>query len=72
MPKITVNSTKQDVLAAVAQNGWVLEYASETLKNDRDVVLAAVAKNGLALQYASETLKNDELLQKVQNLEGVV
>ena len=34
MPKITVNSTKQDVLAAVAQNGWVLEYASETLKND--------------------------------------
>ncbi|WP_112854810.1 DUF4116 domain-containing protein [Legionella feeleii] len=23
-----------------------LEYASETLKNDREVVLAAVAKNG--------------------------
>ena len=71
MPKITVNSTKQDVLAAVAKNGLALRYASETLKNDRDVVLAAVAQNGLALEYASETLKNDELLQKVQKLQGV-
>ncbi|WP_156413391.1 DUF4116 domain-containing protein, partial [Legionella feeleii] len=39
MPKINVNSTKQDVLAAVAQNGWALQYASETLKDDREVVL---------------------------------
>ena len=69
MPKITVNSTKQDVLAAVAQTGSALQFASETLKNDRDVVLAAVAKDGwAALQYASETLKNDQLLQRVSNL----
>ena len=71
MSKITVNSTKQDVLAAVTRNGFALKYASETLKDDRDVVLAAVAQNGFALEYASETLKNDELLQKVQKLQGV-
>ena len=59
MPKITVSSTKQDVLAAVAQDGEALQYASETLKNDRAVVLAAVAQRGWALRYASETLKND-------------
>ena len=68
MPKITVNSTKRDVLAAVAQTGSALQYASETLKNDRDVVLAAVAQTGSALRYASETLKNDQLLQRVSNL----
>jgi hypothetical protein len=61
MPKITVDSTKQDVLAAVAQDGWALLYA-------REVVLAAVAQDGSALQFASETLKNDQLLQKVSNL----
>ena len=59
MSKITVNSTKQDVLAAVTRNGFALKYASETLKDDRDVVLAAVAQNGFALEYASETLKKD-------------
>ena len=71
MSKITVNSTKQDVLAAVAQDGSALRYASKTLKNDHDVVLAAVAQKGSALGYASERLKNNELLQKVQKLQGV-
>ena len=71
MPKITVNSTKQDVLAAVAQNGWAIQYASETLKKNRNFLLDAVTRNGLALRYASETLKDDELLQKVQKLQGV-
>ena len=35
-------------------------YASETLRNDRNVVLTAVAQNGYALQHASETLRNDD------------
>ncbi|SPX61910.1 DUF4116 domain-containing protein [Legionella feeleii] len=43
----------------MAKNGLALEYASETLKNDRDFLLAAVAENGWALEYASETLKDD-------------
>jgi hypothetical protein len=30
------------VLAAVGQCGWALEYASDELRNERDVVLEAV------------------------------
>ena len=59
MPKITVESKKDEVLAAVTQNGYALQYASETLKNDREIVLAALTRNVRALNYASETLKDD-------------
>jgi hypothetical protein len=47
------------VLAAVNRNGSALSYASDDLKNDRDVVLAAVEQNGRALYSASADLKND-------------
>ena len=46
-------------MVAVAQDGRALQYASETLKNDKDVVMVAVTQDGDALTYASETLKND-------------
>jgi hypothetical protein len=48
------------MLAAVAQAGWALEYASVELKNDEEVVLAAVAQDGRALVYASAELRNDK------------
>jgi len=48
------------VLAAVAQNGHALDYASEELKADMEVVLAAIAQNGCALDYASKELKGDK------------
>ncbi|MBF8263256.1 MAG: hypothetical protein HW387_921 [Parachlamydiales bacterium] len=35
------------------------QYASEALKNNREIVLVAVQQNGMALQYASEALKNN-------------
>ena len=38
----------------------MLRYASDTLKNDRDVVLAAVQHNGMVLHYASANLRNDQ------------
>ena len=47
------------VLAAVQEDGYSLEYASEELRNDREIVLAAVQENGYALEYASEELRND-------------
>ena len=34
---------KEVVLAAVAKNGWALDYAAPALQNDKEVVLAAVA-----------------------------
>ena len=37
------------------------QFASERLRNDKDVVLKAVEKNGLALvRFASERLRNDK------------
>ena len=50
---------RQVVLAAVAQDGLALEFASETLRNDRQVVLAAIAQWCYALQFASDALRND-------------
>jgi hypothetical protein len=48
------------VLAAVKKNGAALEFASESLRNDKEVVLLAVKNIGWALYYASEELKNDK------------
>jgi predicted RNA-binding protein (virulence factor B family) len=47
-------------LKAVKQNGDSLQYASEELKNDKEVVLEAVKQYGRSLLYASEELKNDK------------
>jgi hypothetical protein len=48
------------VLAAVKQNGYMLEYAAESLKADKEIVLAAVKQHGHALHYAAESLKADK------------
>ena len=47
------------MLAAVKNWGWgnALEYASDELRNDKEVVLAAVKDCGDALKYASDELK---------------
>ncbi len=37
-----------------------LEYASNELKNSKDIVLESVKKNGRALQFASNKLKNSK------------
>jgi hypothetical protein len=37
------------MLAAVTQNGLALQYADESLKNDREIILTAVNKNNLVL-----------------------
>ena len=44
-------------LAALAQDGRALQYASADLKAAREVVLAAVARNGSALEHAAEGLR---------------
>ena len=36
------------------------EYASDELKNDREIVMVAVQQDGGALEYASDELKNDK------------
>ena len=47
-------------MVAVAQDGRALRFASDAMKNDKEVVMVAVAQDGRALEYASDALKNDE------------
>ena len=49
-------------MAAVQESGQALYYASEELKNDREVVLAAVQQNGEALRNASPERQNDPVI----------
>eukprot|EP00946_MAST-07B_sp_MAST-7B-sp1_P002282 g2282.t1 len=49
------------VLIEVVQQNWrALEYASASLKNNKEVIMAAVKQNWGALKYASASLKNDK------------
>ena len=57
---INENSSRDEVLAAVRQNGYALEYSSDPLRADKKVVLAAVRRNGYALQYALGGLIKDK------------
>nr|CAG4714939.1 unnamed protein product [Naegleria fowleri] len=52
-------SNKDIMMKLVQENGMLLEFASDELKNDRDIVLNAVNNNGNALEFASDGLKND-------------
>ena len=48
------------MLAAVKQTGWMLQYASDELKADKEVVLAAIAQDESALVHVADELKADE------------
>ncbi len=50
---------KQSVLEHVKKGGTLI-FASEELKNDKDVVLEAVKNDGEALRFASKELQNDK------------
>jgi hypothetical protein len=56
------------VLKIVQLNGYLLESASEVLKDDKEIVLEAV-KNSNSLEFASDRLKNDEeiVLEYIKN-----
>jgi hypothetical protein len=45
-----------------------LKYASDRLRNDKEVVFKAVKKDFLALEFASDELKNDKEFIKIINL----
>jgi hypothetical protein len=53
-------------MKAVMQDGMALQYASETLRDHKDIVLAAIMNTDAPLAYASERLKKDkEILNAV-------
>ncbi|GAA0409115.1 hypothetical protein GCM10009133_17070 [Cocleimonas flava] len=47
------------VKTQVMKDGLNIQFASDRLKQNKDIVLLAVKQNGRALQYAGDTLKND-------------
>ena len=53
-------TNKKEFLEAVKEDCDLLKYASEYLKNDKDVVLEAVKQNCSSLIYASDELRNDK------------
>ncbi len=55
-----VKANKEMVIAAVKQNGYALQNASDEMKADKEVVLAAVKEHGYALEYASDEMKADK------------
>jgi hypothetical protein len=64
---------KEVVLKAVAQDGYALRYADESLRKDKEVVLKAVAQDGYALEYADESLRKDkEVVLKAVGKHGYV
>lgn len=48
------------MLQFVNKNGLSLKYASEKLRNDREVVSKSIERNGKSLKYASSCLQNDK------------
>eukprot|EP00971_Amphidinium_carterae_P110326 2185863-Amphidinium_carterae.1 len=57
---------REIVLAAVRQNGYMLQFAAEECKADREIVLAAVqqtgCEDGSVLQFAAEECKADHAI----------
>jgi predicted nucleic acid-binding Zn-ribbon protein len=53
----------KDIVLAILNDEddvYSFRYASEELRNDKEIVSLAVSKNGSALQYASKELRNDK------------
>ena len=53
--------TREEVLAAVRQDGMALKHFSHAFRSDREVVLAAVTQNGDSLEHASPALCGDRM-----------
>ena len=64
MIDIDSDSSKEEVLAAVGQDGEALLYASKELQADKEVVLVAVKQDGYALYNASKELQVDKGLRE--------
>ena len=46
-------------MEAVKENGFALRFASERLKDDKEIVLEAVKENENSFQFVSARLKHD-------------
>ena len=61
-PDLQVQADYEIVMAAVSQDGWALQYASEELQSHHGIVMAAVSQSWgswRALDFASQDLRSD-------------
>jgi hypothetical protein len=66
-------NNKEVVLAAVKEDGYALQFASDELRDDKEVVLAAVNEDRWALRYASKSLIDDEyFLYEINQLRKII
>ena len=64
-----VITNKNGILESIKQFGFSLEYASDELKNDREIVLEAIKNDSWNLQFASERLQNDkDFLKEIEKI----
>ena len=62
-------NNREQVLAAVKESGWQIEYASKKLKNDKELVLEAMKTAGGAILFVSKKLQKDKevIMQAAKN-----
>ena len=53
---------KEYVLKAVSEQGKLLEWASDSLRDDEEVVKTALENDGEAMEFASDRLKDNKEL----------
>ena len=56
---LSKEAEKEIVLAAVAQNGRALKYASDSMEKDEEVILESIRENGLVLSFVGKTYQNN-------------
>lgn len=68
------NKKKVRMIKNVQQDGMLLRFANEQMRNDPEIVSHAVMQNGLSLQYASYKLKNNKsiVLKAVSQYSGAL
>ena len=60
--KDTLKNDKELAMIAIGQNGYYLRYASDRLRDDKEVVMKAAEQDldEFDFEYASDRLKDDE------------
>jgi hypothetical protein len=57
---LAILDSKEDVLKQIKRDPHLLKYASDNLKNNREIVKEAIIRNPKTLEYASHILKDDK------------
>ena len=58
------------MLTAVKNDGQILYFASERLRDDKDIVLAAIENKPIIIKYASLRLRKDKDVAKLAVSKG--